>query len=112
MLASLGKMPTTLARRLTSLVQSLQGVGGMDFQPVRRRELQWANTLRLGLIHQGGGFGKAGGVDRRPAAKQPGRWPRRVGRRSGAPRYRRVTGWSWARRPAGYAGNVLGTVAN
>ena len=67
----------------------------MDFQPVRRRELQMGQHLRLGLIHQGGGFKEsAGGVDRRPAAKQPGRWPRRVGRRSGA-RYRRVTGWSW-----------------
>ena len=59
MLASLGKMPTTLARRLTSLF-SRPRVGGMDFQPVRRREeLQMGQHLRLGLIHQGGGFGKA-----------------------------------------------------
>ena len=47
-----GKMPTTLARRLTSLFQSLQGVGGMDFQPVRRQELQMGQHLRLNLIHR------------------------------------------------------------
>ena len=52
-------MPTTLARRLTSLFSRSKGVGGMDFQPVRRRELQMGQHLRLSLIHQGGGFGKA-----------------------------------------------------
>ena len=45
-------------RRLTSLF-SRPGVGGMDFQPVRRREPQMGQHLRLGLDPSGGGFGKA-----------------------------------------------------
>ena len=46
----------------------------MDFQPARRRNCKWANTrLRPGSIRRRL-WESADGVDRRPAAKQPGRW--------------------------------------
>ena len=78
----------------------------MDFQPVRRRELQMGQHLRLGLDPSGRRLWEsAGGVDRRPAAKQPGAGSRRLDEDL-APRYRRVTGWSLMQAKAGYAGNV------
>lgn len=41
------------------LVQPLQGVGGMDVQPVHSRELPMGRHVGLGLVYQFGGFGKA-----------------------------------------------------
>ncbi len=47
---SLGKIPTTLVRRLISLVEPLERVGGPDLAPVRRRERRECEQIRTGVV--------------------------------------------------------------
>jgi hypothetical protein len=59
MLASLEKMPATLARRFTFLIESFQRVSGVDFRAVGGRELQMGQDIDLGSVHPLGGFREA-----------------------------------------------------
>ena len=52
MAASSGKMPTTLVPALDLLVETLQGVGGVDLAPVLPGEGHEGQHVLFGLVHE------------------------------------------------------------
>ena len=50
-LASFGKIPTTLVRRFASFVEPLKRVGRVQLDSVRCREMEVRQNIRFCLIH-------------------------------------------------------------